>query len=346
MANPFDVEVYSPLQSLLAGEQGYTAARKRSQETQTNSALRTLLSGGQPGADGTGGVDWQGAARALAANNNLDGAVKVGTLAKTFQPESSADIQAFKMAQTQGYRGGILDFMKEKAAAGATRVNQNVNTGEREYDKQLAGDMAKQFIAYQKAGRDAAGALNTLQYMENLTNDPNFYSGTGGELVARGRTALASMGVTAPESAGPSEVFGALSNKLTLDASGGSLGAQISNSDRDFLQNINPNLSKTAEGNRQLIAVQRKVYQRQQEVARMAREYAQKNRGRLDAGFEEQVARYADANPLFPKASRPTPAPAPAQRTAPAVQGAKQAPDGKFYVPDPQRPGKFLEVQQ
>jgi len=45
---------------------------------------------------------------------------------------------------------------------------------------------------------------------------------------------------------------------------------------------------------------------------------------------------------------RPTPAvpdqkPAP-QGTAP-IQGARQAPDGNWYVPDPNRPGKYLQVQ-
>jgi hypothetical protein len=29
----------------------------------------------------------------------------------------------------------------------------------------------------------------------------------------------------------------------------------------------------------------------------------------------------------------------------PPVEGARQAPDGKWYIPDPSRPGKFLEVQ-
>ena len=39
-----------------------------------------------------------------------------------------------------------------------------------------------------------------------------------------------------------------------------------------------------------------------------------------------------------------SPQPAPAPSAAP-IEGAKQAPDGHWYLPDPSRPGKFLQVQ-
>jgi hypothetical protein len=37
---------------------------------------------------------------------------------------------------------------------------------------------------------------------------------------------------------------------------------------------------------------------------------------------------------------------APAGEEAPPVAGARKAPDGRWYVPDPQRPGQFLRVDQ
>lgn len=49
-----------------------------------------------------------------------------------------------------------------------------------------------------------------------------------------------------------------------------------------------------------------------------------------------------------PKGSGPAehaPAMPQAQDHQPPVPGARQAPDGKFYVPDPNRPGKYLQVQ-
>lgn len=308
---------------------------------------RTLANLGQGGA-----ADYAGAASNLAAGGDLQGAMSLAAIGKAFAPENTPDIQNYKFAVANGYKGSPLDFMKEKAAAGSTRITNapvtNIAAGEKEYDKALNKDLAEVFLGYQKNGRNASGALNTLGYLENLTKSPDFYSGTGGEMVTKGKQALASMGITAPDSAKPNEVFGALSNKLTLDAAGGSLGAQISNSDVKFLQAINPNLAATPEGNREIIGYHRKVYQRQQEVAKMARDYAAKNNGRIDAGFDAKLADYAEKNPLFPQGSTqsaPTSAPQPSRAQQPQA-APRQAPDGNFYVPDPNRPGKYLKVVQ
>lgn len=266
---------------------------------------RTLASLGQDGATS----DYAGAAKALAAGGDLQGAMSLATIGKAFAPENTPDIQNYNFAVKNGYKGSILDYAKEKAAAGSTRITNapvtNIAAGEKEYDKALNKDLAEVFLGYQKNGRNASGALNTLGYLENLTRSPDFYSGTGGDVVTKGKQALASMGITAPDSAKPNEVFGALSNKLTLDAAGGSLGAQISNSDVKFLQAINPNLAATPEGNREIIGYHRKIYQRQQETAKMARDYAAKHGGRIDAGFDQVLADYAEKNPLFPAKQTP-----------------------------------------
>jgi hypothetical protein len=82
---------------------------------------------------------------------------------------------------------------------------------------------------------------------------------------------------------------------------GGSLGAQISNSDRDFMAATFPQLANTPEGNRQMIAHFRRIAERQQQVSRMAREYAARNNGRLDPKFDDEIAKFAEENPLFPR---------------------------------------------
>ena len=73
----------------------------------------------------------------------------------------------------------------------------------------------------------------------------------------------------------------------------------VSDRDLEFLQAMNPNLAQTPEGRRQLIETRKKLARREQEVAKMAREYAAKNNGRLDSGFEAVLADYAERNPLF-----------------------------------------------
>lgn len=249
---------------------------------------------------GTGGTaDYSKAVGSLAALGDLEGAAKVAAIQKaTAPPESAAAIQEFKFAQANGFKGGILDYLKEKAAAGATRVNTNIQSGEKEFDKAVGKDYGETFVGIQKAGRDSGGAINNLNIMEKLTNDPNFYSGTGGELVTRLKQAGVSTGFLPEGAASANEVFQKVSQKAVVDNLG-SLGAGVSNADRQFIQGTVPNIANTPEGNRQIIGMGRKIEQRKQEVARLAREYAKGNGGRIDSGFDDYLAQWSDKNPLF-----------------------------------------------
>lgn len=268
----------------------------------------------------SGTVDFNKALTTFVRAGDLDSAAKVSAMQKALSPESTPDIQNFKYADKNP---AFLPFLKQQAEAKSTKINNAPtfnNVGDKAYDTALNKDLAEAFLGYQKAGRNAAGAINTLNYMENLTKNPNFYSGAGGDMVTKAKQALTSMGISTPDSASSNEVFKALSNKLTLDAAGGSLGAQISNSDVSFLQAINPNLASSPEGNRELIGYHRKVYQRQQDVARMARDYAKSHGGRIDAGFDQVVADFAEKNPLFPEGGTSPQQAAPQRRSQVAPQ--------------------------
>ena len=129
---------------------------------------------------------------------------------------------------------------------------------------------------------------------------------------------------------------------LALDADSDS---GISDSDRKSIALIGPGIAKTPEGNRQLIGIYRSIAQREQQVAQMARDYAKANGGRIDAGFDDQVAKFAADNPLFPQAQANATASAPQEPPQGAPAGTRMAPDGRFYAPDPARPGKFLMVR-
>ncbi|TXH33744.1 MAG: hypothetical protein E6Q98_20840 [Rhodospirillaceae bacterium] len=252
-----------------------------------------------------GNADYSKAIGSLAALGDLEGAAKVATIQKaTAPPETAAAIQEFKFAQANGYRGGLLDYLKEKAAAGATRVNTTVQSGEKEFDKAVGKDYGETFVGMQKAGRDAGGAINNLNIMENMTRDPNFYSGTGGEIVTRLKQAGVSTGFLPEGAASANEVFQKVSQKAVIDNLG-SLGTGVSNEDRRFIQGTVPNITNSPEGNRQIIGMGRKIEQRKQEVAKLAREYASKRGGRIDAGFDDYLADWSEKNPLFPGGSIP-----------------------------------------
>lgn len=296
MANPFDVEVVNPLQALLLGQQSYDSGIKRRQESQR----REILSGMDPSAGG----GYQSAIGKLLAMNDLEGAAKVASIQKSVAPESSADMQAYGLYQRQGGKLPFIDFKKQLAEAGATRVNTTVNSGEKAFDNAVGKSYGDTFVEMNKAARDSVGAINNLNVLENLTRDPNFYSGTGGEFATRLKQAGVSGGFLPEGAASSNELFQKISQKSVVDNLG-SLGAGVSNADRQFIQGTVPNIANTPEGNRQIISYGKKVEQRKQEVAKLAREYARKNGGRIDAGFDEQIAQWAEKNPLFPGGALP-----------------------------------------
>ena len=221
----------------------------------------------------------------------------------------------------------------------------NIGTPEKEQDKIVGKGYGEYQIDLATKGRNSASTLNTLSLMEQAMKAPGFYSGVGGEGVKRANQFLGALGVKDSKAASAAEVFDALSNKVVLDGLGGSLGPGISNTDRDYIARTAPTLAQSEQGNRDLIGVARALAQRQQAVSKLARDYAGKNGGRLDSGFDATLDEYAASNPLFPQARAGEAASAPKEPPQGAPQGARQARDGNWYVPDPNRPGKFMKVQ-
>ena len=249
---------------------------------------------------------------ALIRTGDLTGATQLATASKMLQPETTDEIKEYNLDMTQRKAAGQepVSFGQWKTAlklAGATKINNSVNTGENQYAKTLAESDAKDYLAQNQRGANAGNKLNTLGVMENLMKDPNFYSGFGGPTALRAKQALASLGVANPNVASSTEAFDALSKKFVLDLANGSLGTGFSNADRDFLVSQVANIQNTPAGNKQLIDIMRKVAQRDQLVAQKARDYANKNKGRYDtAGFNNELAPFAEQNPLFPAQATPT----------------------------------------
>lgn len=189
-------------------------------------------------------------------------------------------------------------------APGGTGTNVTVNTGEGsggasigQFQKDFGGIMAKDYGALRDDAKAARGALASLTLMEQAVNDPSFYSGIGNEQIMALKRLSAAVGID-PEGVSSMETFNALNKQAALDVMGGSLGTGFSNADRDFVIEQVPNLRNTPEGNRQLIAIQRKLAERKIEIAGKATDYVQEH-GILDANFEDELAKWAEENPLF-----------------------------------------------
>lgn len=194
---------------------------------------------------------------------------------------------------------------KEIAAAGKTDIK--LPTLENEYDKTLGKSYGDRFTEIQKEAQTAQRALNSLSVMEQVMGNEGFYSGAAADQVKRVKQFGVALGFDA-SGVQDMETFNAMSKQAALDVMGGSLGTGFSNADRDFVIDQVPNLGNTPEGNRQLIQIQRKLAQRKQQIAQLARDYAERNGGRIDPGFDDYLAQWAEANQLFAQAPDNAPA--------------------------------------
>ncbi|GAA4108931.1 hypothetical protein ACFFTN_01520 [Aminobacter aganoensis] len=184
------------------------------------------------------------------------------------------------------------------SAVGGEGTTVNVG-GERGYDKTVGEEYGKRFMASQDDEKAANRTITALNVMAKSMEDPNFYSGSGAEIVTKLKRAAVAMGAD-PESVSSTETFNAMAKQAALDSMGGSLGSGFSNADRDFVTDQVPTLGNTPQGNRALIEVQKKIAQRKIQIAKLARDYAKGNEGRIDAGFDEELASWSEQNPLFP----------------------------------------------
>jgi len=276
---------------------------KQGQQDAARRDALSLANLGQGGPDG-----YQRAIGSLASLGDLEGAAKVAAIQKSLAPESSADLQAYNLYRRQAGDKALpfLDFKKQLAEAGASRTNVStkIESGEKEFDKAVGKDYGETFVGFNKAARDSVGAINNLNVMEKLTHDPSFYSGIGGEFATKLKQAGVSSGFLPEGAASANELFQKVSQKSVVDNLG-SLGSGVSNADRQFIQGTVPNIANTPDGNRQIITYGRKIEQRKQEVAKMARDYAKAHGGRIDAGFDQALAEWSDKNPLFPGGAVP-----------------------------------------
>lgn len=81
-----------------------------------------------------------------------------------------AELQAYQLAQQQGFKGSILDYQKAKAAAGASRVtlSPTIRTAN-SMGEQVGKEVATQAVKDVQGGAAATQALNNIQVVrENL----------------------------------------------------------------------------------------------------------------------------------------------------------------------------------
>jgi len=263
------------------------------------------------------------------------------TRLKALQEQSAptGPIKEYDLARRQGYKGTLQDFMAETEAK-KTAATEEAKAGTAKYQTLV------------DAGVKAQQEIPQLEMLQKQMEDPNFFSGAGEKYNLLYKRLKSAAGID-PDAAVPQEFL----RKATAAGVLASFGA---------LKGLGPirvaemNLAKQAAAapensipaNKLLVEIQKRTYQRQGDIAEMAQNYKEQN-GSLDAGFDKQVTAYFKAHPMFTEGEikdfHKAINEAPKTTTAsaqPPMDGAKKAPDGNWYVPDPNRQGKYLKVVQ
>lgn len=196
---------------------------------------------------------------------------------------------------------GLMEYQTELKAAGRPQTNVSVS-GDRKGAEEMAKLHAKTYDTLRTNAAAADGMVDQLDAIEGALKQ-GIQTGAAGDAIQYARKIGVALGIGNANKAAAGELADAIGNKLALmirgggGDSGGMPGA-MSDADREFLRATVPGLTKTPEGNRQLIAIMRAVAQRNRQIHEMAVDYATTHDGQLDAGFDKAVREYVRSNPL------------------------------------------------
>jgi hypothetical protein len=215
------------------------------------------------------------------------------------------DQREYASAQAQGYKGTLQDWILDQRKASAARTEVRMPPMENEYDKSVGKYFGDKYATLQDGGMKAGGGIARMERLDQLLDqvDTGAFAGTIQEFKKSAKTLgvdLEAMGIR--DDVAPAEAAKALANEMALElrnpAGGAGMPGAMSDGDREMLKSMTPNLGQTPEGRKLLIDARKRMYQREQQVARMARDYEKRNK-RLDAGFFDELATWSEKNPMF-----------------------------------------------
>jgi hypothetical protein len=223
---------------------------------------------------------------------------------KFTKPESEnmpSEVKEYQFAKSQGYQGTFRDFQVELKRAGASKTTVSVNQSqEKEEHKAVGKYFGEQYATIQKTGLGASGKISRVQRLDQLLDGVN--TGKFAPLGVEVASAAQSLGFNIDPKLGNKQAAEAIANEMALEmrnpSGGAGMPGAMSDKDREFLKQTTPGIEKTPEGRKLIAESMVKLAKRDQEVARMARQYRSKH-GTIDEGFYEQLQEYSDNNPLF-----------------------------------------------
>lgn len=184
-------------------------------------------------------------------------------------------------------------------------VNVSV-AGDKKFEQKLGELDAEGFNALQQAGRAAPVNIAKHQRLGALLGQitGGKYQGTIHEFNKALKTFgfdPATLGIT--DDTALTDAANAMSREMALQlrnpAGGAGMPGALSDSDRNFLVSMTTNVETDPDAVPLMIKWNIKLEQRNADVARIARNYAKKNNGRVDMGFYDELAEWSEKNPLF-----------------------------------------------
>lgn len=248
-------------------------------------------------------------------------------------PKDPAKVQEYNLAKQQGYQGTFYDYQRELAAAGKSSTNVNVNTAEG-----ISSGLMRALPQRLEKDAEAAQAAANL-YQQTATVEKLLDSGVITGTMANPRLAItkafATAGLIEGESVANTEAFITQVGQNVLQlVKGLGAGSGISNADLKFAERI-------AAGD---IELSEKSIRKAFELQKKASEAKIKSyNDRYKRTFENPDIDQSLLDPYrvqLPQVSQPT---SETSRPSNVPANAQKAPDGNWYSPDPNRPGKYLK---
>jgi hypothetical protein len=241
------------------------------------------------------------------------------------KPEVSVQLEK-QAASLQAFRQKMYDELQ--SATAPTEAQKNLRSGATQRGEELKGEIDRSNHMY---GAMQAGASTyqtdlkpALEFSRSVLNDPQFYSGAGASASLNWNKIQAAFGNT--KAAQLKEAFAKVtatsvlqqSNQLRFEMQeAGDKAGRLFQQQAALMNESSPRLETTIAGNRTLVEYQSRQGELRTVLAERARAYVRAH-GHLDAGFDDEMANYLTAHPLFSKE----------ELAHPDLLGAPQLPPG------------------
>lgn len=288
------------------------------------------------------------AAFAAVVNPNISAGAKEGAKQilslELDQAKLPDQVKQYVFAKGQGYAGTYVDFRKELAAAGKTEVNVDTQ-GQNAFAKAGGQAVAKRFEKLSEEGDTGTQDLALVGQLRDLGNTIQ----TGAPAAIQ--STLAKYGIKVGDNVGAVEAYDAIVDKLTPTQRVPGSGATSDYEGRMFKNSL-PTLMKTPEGNAIVQNTLAGLAQYKIDRAKIAEaalagdiepKEALKQLRALPSPYDNFKKFAKGGFKADPNSPDMAPQPSATPQAAPPMQGARQAPDGNWYV---QQNGKYYRVDQ